>query len=84
MDNIGSTTFVFDSVALDAPKNDIETLTFSKMQKKQEKKYAPCRAWTRVLSDKSQVLYQLSYGLIIFSLEKLNDYVKAVFDIHFK
>ena len=46
MDNIGSTTFLFDSVALDAPKNDIETLTFSKMQKKQEKKkeYAPCRA----------------------------------------
>ena len=36
MDNIGSTTFVFDSVALDAPKNDIETLTFSKMQKKQK------------------------------------------------
>ena len=41
MDNIGSTTFLFDSVALDAPKNDIETLTFSKMQKKQEKKVCP-------------------------------------------
>ena len=44
----------------------------------------PAGARTRDTLIKSQVLYQLSYGLIIFSLEKLNDYVKAVFDIHFK
>ena len=41
MANIRATNFLFDSVALDAPKNDIETLTFSKMQKKQEKKVCP-------------------------------------------
>ena len=37
MDNFWSTNFLLDSVALDAPKNDQETLIFSKMLKKQEK-----------------------------------------------
>ena len=36
MANIRATNFLFDSVALDAPKNDLETLIFSKMQKKEK------------------------------------------------
>ena len=62
MDNICSTIFLFDSVALDAPKNHLETLIFSKIWKKQEKKeYGSGKIWTQVLWNKSQVHYQLSY-----------------------
>ena len=63
MESIWSTSFLFDSGASDASKNNVETLIFFENVKETRKKkiFALSRIWTQVLWDKRLVLYQLSY-----------------------